>query len=68
MKALLALSVGTVPLLATGVALAQQTGNMMNGGLWGGGWMGGYGGIVVPVLLVIAAVGVAAWVIKQKGK
>lgn len=68
MKTLLALAVGTVPLLATGVTLAQQTGNMMNGGLWGGGWMGGYGGILVPILLVIAALGVVAWVVKQKGK
>jgi len=31
MKTLLAMAVGTVPLLATGVALAQG-GNMMNGG------------------------------------
>lgn len=69
MKTLLALVVGTVPLLATGVALAQN-GNMMNGdgGMWGGGWMGGYGGIWGPILLVIVVAGLVAWVVKQKGK
>ena len=28
---------------------------MMNGGMWGGGWMGGYGGYWVPVLLIVVA-------------
>ena len=70
MKTLLAISVGTAPLLASGVALAQQSGNMMNSGMWGGGWMGmgGYGGTWVPVLLVIAVVGLVVWVVKQKGR
>ena len=36
--------------------------------MWGGGWMGGYGGSWVPILLVIVAVGLVAWFIKQKGK
>jgi uncharacterized membrane protein len=67
MKTLFAMAVGTVPLLATGVSLAQN-GNMMNGGMWGTGWMGGYGGTWVPILLVIVVVGVVVWVIKQKGK
>ena len=67
MKALLAMAVGTVPLLATGVSLAQN-GNMMNGGMWGGGWMGGYGGIWVPTLLVIVVVGLVAWIVTQKRK
>ena len=67
MKTLLAMAVGTVPLLATGVSLAQS-GNMMNGGMWGTGWMGGYGGIWLPILVVIVAVGLVAWVVKQKGK
>ena len=68
MKTLLGVAFGTVPLLVAGVALAQN-GNMMNGdgGMWGGGWMGGYGG-TWPILLVIAAVGLVAWFIKQKGK
>jgi hypothetical protein len=69
MKTLLAMAVGTVPLLVTGVSLAQN-GNMMNGdgGMWGGGWMGGYGGIWGPILLVIVVAGLVAWVVKQKGK
>ena len=69
MKTLFAMAVGTVPLLASGVALAQG-GNMMNGGggMWGGDWMGGYGGIWGPILLVVVIVGVVALVMKRKGK
>ena len=67
MKTFLVMAVGTVPLLVSGVSLAQS-GNMMDGGMWGGGWMGGYGGIWVPVLVVIVVVAVVAWFIKQKGK
>jgi hypothetical protein len=70
MKTLLAMAVGTMGtllLLAAGVALAQS-GNMMNGGMWGTGWMGGYGGTWVPILLVIAAVGLVVWVVQRKGK
>lgn len=67
MKILLAIAVGTVPLLTSGVSLAQS-GNMMNGGMWGSGWMGGYGGVWVPILIVIVVVGVVAWFLKQKGK
>ena len=65
MKTLLAMAVGTVLLLATGVSFAQG-GNMMNGGTWGGGWMGGYGGAWMPILLVIVVVALVVWVIKQK--
>ena len=67
MKTLFAIAVGAVPLLTTGVALAQN-GNMMNGGMWGGGWMRGYGGIWVPILVVIVVIGVVAWFVKQKGR
>lgn len=67
MKTLLALAVGMVPLLATGIALAQN-GNMMNGGGWGMGWMGGYGGIWVPILLVVVVAGVVALIMQRKGK
>ena len=69
MKTLLAMVVGTVPLLSAGVALAQN-GTMMNGGGWmsGYGGMGGYGGILVPILLVIAVAGAVMWFVKQKGK
>jgi uncharacterized membrane protein len=67
MKTLLALAVGTVPLLATGVALAQS-GNMMNGGGWGMGWMGGYGGVWGPILLVVVVAVIVALVMQRKGK
>ena len=67
MKALL-MAVAAVPLLAPRVSLAQA-GNMMGGGGMGSfGWMGGYGGIWVPILLVVVVVGLVAWVVKQKGK
>jgi len=39
-------------MLAATAALGQ-TGQMMNDGGWGMGWMGGYGGIWVPILLVV---------------
>ena len=67
MKTLLAMAVGTVSLLATGIALAQN-GNMMNGGGWGMGWMGGYGGIWGPILLVVVIVVVVALVMQRRGK
>ena len=71
MKTFLALIVGAMALLTSGFALAQS-GNMMNGGTWGsgwmgGGWMGGYGGIWT-ILLVIAVVGLLAWIFKRGGK
>jgi len=67
MKKLLAMAVGTAPLLATGIALAQS-GNMMDGSGWGMGWMGGYGGIWGPILLVAVIAGVVALVMQRKGK
>jgi hypothetical protein len=67
MKILIAMAVGTVPLLATGVALAQ-TGNMMSGSGWGMGWMGGYGGVWGPLLLVAVVVGVVVLVVQRRGK
>ena len=67
MKTLLESAVGTVFLLVTGAALAQN-GNMMNGGGWGMGWMGGYGGIWGPILLVVVVVGVVALIMQRKGK
>jgi len=65
MKTLLAF--GTVPLLVSGVALAQN-GSMMDGSGWGMGWMGGYGGIWGPILLVVVIAGVVALVMQRKGK
>lgn len=58
---------GLVPLLSTGVASAQS-GHMMDGGIGGYGWMGGHGGIWLPILAVVAVTGLVAWVVKQKGK
>ena len=69
MKSLLAMAVGTVPLLATGISFAQS-GNMM-AGTWGGDWMGGYGGyggIWMPILMVIVVVALVVWVVKRKDK
>ena len=67
MKTWLATAVGTGSMLTTGVSLAQS-GNMMNGGTWGFGWMGGYGGVWMPILLVIVVVGLVVWVVNNKGK
>lgn len=66
MKNLLAIVVGTVSLLATGSVAAQYS-NMMSGGMSGTGWMGGFGGIWGPLLLLIV-VGLVVWVIQRKGK
>ncbi len=66
MQKLLALSAGTAPLLGTEVALAQN-GHMMNGDMWVGGWMGGYGGAWVPILLVVV-IGLVAWIVLQRRK
>jgi len=60
-------------ILATS-ALAQSQGGygMGPGGMmgdYGAGWMGGgYGGIWVPVLLVLVIAGLVAWIVAQKKK
>ena len=66
MKNLLAVAVGTLPLFVTGAAWAQN-GPMMDGHMGGAGWMGGYGGYWMPVLLVVV-IGVVAWVVMQRRK
>ena len=67
MKSLIAIATGSVSALASGVASAQN-GNMMNGGsMWGGGWMSGYGGYWVSILLAVV-VGVVVWAVMQKRK
>ena len=66
MKNLFAVVVGTAALFVTGAALAQN-GPMMNGGMGGGGWMVGYGGFWLPVLLVVV-VGLVVWVVMQRRK
>ena len=67
MKNLRTLIVGTAPLLTSGVALAQ-TGTMMGGDHSGVGWMGGYGGVWMPVLLVVVVVALVVLVIRRKDK
>ncbi|MEO8507776.1 MAG: hypothetical protein ABI593_09115 [Betaproteobacteria bacterium] len=67
MTALLILVVGAVALLVTGVVSAQN-GSMMDGGMWGMGWMGGYGGGWLTILVVVVVAGLVAWGFKQKGK
>ena len=67
MNALQSLGVGLASLLATGSTLAQN-GTMMNGGTWGSGWMGGYGGYWVPILALAVVVGLVVWVVKQQKK
>lgn len=67
MKFLTTMTVGLVSMLASGVSFAQN-GTMMNGdGAWGTGWMGGYGGLWGPILLVVV-VGVVVWAVLQKRK
>lgn len=59
--------IGAVPLLATGAAFAQS-GYMMNGSLWSGGWMGGYGGPWIPILFLVVLVALVVWIVRQKDK
>ena len=40
---------------------------MMNSGMGDVGWMGGYGGYWVPVLLLVI-VGLVVWLVMQKRK
>ena len=65
MKTLFAVAVGMVPSLGTDVALAQSA-NMMDGSMWGGGWMGGYGGYWMPILVLVVVVGLVVWIVKRK--
>lgn len=67
MNALQIVGIGLALLLVTGSSLAQN-GTMMNGGMWGSGWMGGYGGYWVPILVLVIVVGLVVWVVKQQKK
>ncbi len=64
-----AMAVGTVPMLATGVAVAQ-TASMMSGegSMWGFGGMGGYAGAWVPILVVVVVAALVALVVQRRGK
>jgi uncharacterized membrane protein len=67
MKNLRLLTVGAAPLLTSGVALAQS-GGMMGGGNCGFGWMRGYGGVWMPVLLIVVGVALVVLVIQRRDK
>ena len=69
MKNLRLWTVGTAPLLTSGVALAQ-TGTMMGGDHSGSGfgWMGGYGGVWMPVLLIVVVIALVVLVMQRKDK
>lgn len=67
MKKLLATGIGSASMLAATATLGQ-TGQMMNNGGWGMGWMGGYGGIWVPILLVVVVAAAVVVVMQRKRK
>lgn len=67
MKMFLAILFGMGLLSISAVSMAQNS-NMMNQGMWNAGWMGGYGGMWVPILLVVVVIAVVAWVLGRKGK
>ncbi len=64
MTTFLTIAIGTGALLACNAAVAQN-GTMM-GGTWHNGWMAGYGGPWIAVVLLVLIVGLALWVIKRK--
>lgn len=65
MKNLLVIALGSAPMLTPGVSFAQSD-NMMSGGAWGNSWMGGYGGIWMPILMIVVVVALVVWIAKQK--
>ena len=67
MKTKFASFVAAVFLFTAGVTSAQSN-NMMNGAGGGFGWMGGYGGIGWPLLLLIVVVGLVVWFARRGGK
>lgn len=67
MKKLLTTGMGSASMFAANAALGQ-TGHMMNDGGWGMGWMGGYGGVWVPILLVVAVAAAVAVFMQRKRK
>lgn len=67
MKSMVGIATGSVSMLASGVASAQNGSMMGGGGMGGGGWMGGYFGYWGPILLVVL-IGVVIWAVLQKRK
>lgn len=66
MKAFLAPAAASLLLWVVSSASAQN-GHMTNGGMGWGNWMGGYGGLWGPIVLVVA-VGLVAWIVMQRRK
>jgi hypothetical protein len=66
MKTLTAAFIGIASVVGTDVALAQ--GQMMQGGMWGDEWMGGYGGPWAGILLIAVIAVFVVWIIQRKGK
>lgn len=67
MIAIFSRTAGATTLLATNAGSAQG-GNMMDGGMWGAGWIGGSGGTWPAILIVLAVVGLVVWVVKRQRK
>jgi hypothetical protein len=68
MKTSLATAVGTGSRWVSGVTLAQTGGMMDACGGMGGGWMGAYGGLWGPSLLVVVVAAVVVTLVKQEHK
>jgi len=62
MKAFTIVAVGSLSTLRAGVSIAQS-GRMMDGS----GWMGGYGGVWGPIVLVVI-VALVVWAVLQRRK
>lgn len=66
-----ALSISGATIGAVARGDTSRGSDVMSPGMMGGngyGWMGGYGGIWLPILLVIVIVVLVAWIITQKKK
>ncbi|MFO7550147.1 MAG: hypothetical protein R6W80_01975 [Haliea sp.] len=59
-----ALSIGGPILTTSALAQSQDGHGMGSGGVMGGG----YGGMWLPILVVIAVAGLVAWIVSQKRK
>ena len=64
MKTSLALALGTLPWLAAASAFAQND-SVMNRGMMDNG---GYAGLWLPALLIVAAIGLVAWTVRRHRK
>ncbi len=67
MKISHAMIAGAVSLMANGAAVAQG-GHMMDEGMRGFAWAGGYSGVLLPVFVVFAAAGLVTWFVGERGK